>query len=76
MLFNVVDVTDVIEVNLGELQNGDAFTFGSVGSIVGVNANTTYYVVNQVDDIPNSRTKFNISLDPDGKAESYCWYCW
>ena len=66
----VTDVTDVIEVNLGELQNGDAFTFGNVGSIVGVSANTTYYVVNQVDDIPNNRTRFNVSLDPGGKAEA------
>ena len=66
----VTDVTDVIEVNLGELEDGDAFTFGNVGSIVGVSANTTYYVVNAVDDIPNNRTKFNVSLDPGGKAEA------
>ena len=66
----VVDVTDVVEVNLNELEEGDAITFGSIGSIVGLNTNTTYYVVNAINDLPNSRTKFNVSLDPGGKAEA------
>ena len=64
----IVDVTDVIEVTLGELEEGDAITFGSVGSITGVNTNTTYFVVNAVDDTPNSITRFNVSLDPGGAA--------
>ena len=66
----VVDVTDVIEVNLNELESGDAITFGNIGSIVGLNTNTTYYVVNAINDVPNSRTRFNVSLDPGGKAEA------
>ena len=64
----VVDVTDTIEVQIGELQEGDVITFGQVGSITGVDTTTTYFVVNAVDDTPNSITRFNVSLDPGGAA--------
>ena len=67
-LSNLVDNADTLEVPINDLGTGDAVNFTNVGSIVGVNTTSTYFVVNAVNDTGNSVTRFNLSLDPDGGA--------
>ena len=65
-LSNLYDVTDLLEVPLNALSSGDAVKFSNVGSIVGVDITSTYFVVNAINDTSNNVTKFEISLDPGG----------
>jgi hypothetical protein len=67
-LSNLQSTTDTLEVPINVLTSGDVLKFTNLGNIVGINTTDTYYVANHVDDIPNSVTRFNLSLDPDGAA--------
>jgi hypothetical protein len=66
---NLNAVADTLEVPIGELQEGDAVSFSSIGSIQGaIVQGTTYFVANVINDTANSVTRFNLAADPGGGA--------